>query len=91
MPKLIDVIKTVGSDAVSYFVTNGSSNKVANNAVVASTVVASPDIVTMLMQLSAGVDLQTAIATGGVSMYLAFGVVALRFGMYVIGKLKPQE
>lgn len=91
MPKLIDVIKNVGGDAVSYFVTNSGSNKVANNAVVASAVVASPDIVSMLMQVSAGVDLQSAIATGGTSMYLAFGVIALRFGLYVIGKLKTNQ
>ena len=84
----IDVAKTVGTDLWSYFVTK---NRVADNAVVASAVVASPDLVHTILQISAGVSLESSIAAGGLSMWLAIAVVAGRTALYFIDKARKPK
>lgn len=80
---LSNILSSVASDASKYFI---KDNKGVNNVVLASAAVASPDILTMIAQLSAGVDLQSALATGGVSMYIAIGVIVMRFALYLATK-----
>ena len=88
MPKFNQVVGSVFSDAVSYFVTNKDTNKVANNAVVASTAVALPDIIHVVSNITAGVSIDNAVAAGGASMYIAFAIYAAKFVLYIFSKAK---
>ena len=78
-------------DAIKTFLNDSGKNLVENkgvNTVTGAAVVASPDIMHVLMMLGAGVDVQAALAQGGVSMYLAGAIIVARFGIYIFNKMK---
>ena len=78
-----NVISNIASDAKTYFI---EKNKGVNNAVVVATATATPDIINLVTNLTAGVNLQHAVATGGTSMYIAGAVILLRFVLYLYEK-----
>lgn len=81
MPKLIDVVKVVGTDAVEYFTKNKGVNSTT-----AATLVGAPALIPVIEQMASGTDMAAAITAGGPVAYLAMAWYGIRFLVYVLNK-----
>lgn len=85
MPKLIDVVKTLGGDAKDYFTKNAGIN-----GTTAVTVVGAPELINIAANMSAGVDMSAALTAGGWTGYAAMAYYLIRFAVYLIKKVTKE-
>lgn len=83
MPKLIDIVRVVGSDAVDYFTKNKGINSTTG-----VTLVGAPALIPVIDQLASGTDMAAAVAAGGPVAYLAMAWYGIRFVVYLFNKAK---